>query len=297
MKVFVTGATGYLGGSIAQRLIEGGYEVVGLVRSQEKSLQLKARGIEPLIGTLDDSGALEEGVSRTDATINAANSDHYFAVQTIINAMAGTGKTLIHTSGSSIICDDAMGAFSSENFYADDAPFPPMLHRVPRIEIDRIVRIAGVVKGLRAVVIAPSMVYGKGIGLSLESDQLPKIVARSRELGAGVYLGQGLNIWSNVYIGDLVDLYAAALKAAPSGSFFFAENGELNMVEVARAVSYSLGFDGKVNSWEIGDAIAHLGGFGRVALASNARVRAVNARLLGWDPRGPSLTAALIGAV
>lgn len=294
MKVFVTGASGYLGGSISHRLIESGHEVTGLVRTAEQATLLKARGISTAIGTLDDADLLKHLALESDATINAANSDHYFSIRALVSALAGTGKTLMHTSGSSIVCDDAMGGEVSAVVYEDDRPFDPMLHRVPRIEIDRMVRTAGVSKGIRALVICPSMVYGQGFGLKTESDQLPKIIEKSKSLGAGIYIGTGQTIWSNVHISDLVELYLLALANAPSGAFFFAENGESNFESIARSVSKFLGLGGKTLSWNIESAMAELGGFARVALATNARVRATNARkLLGWQPCGPSLEQAI----
>ena len=70
------------------------------------------------------------------------------------------------------------------------------------------------------------MIYGEGLGLSKESDQLPKLIRQSVEKKAGVYIGKGLNRWSNVHIQDLVNLYVLALEKAPSGAMLFAENGE-----------------------------------------------------------------------
>ena len=294
MKIFVTGASGYLGGSITHGLVEAGHNVVGLVRTKEHATLLQGRGVIPVLGSLDDADLLEREALGADATINAANSDHFFSIRSLITALAGTGKTLIHTSGSSIICDDAMGSEPSAAIYQDDSPFKPMLHRNPRVEIDRMVRTAGVAQGIRALVICPSMVYGNGLGLKTDSDQLPKIVGKSKELGAGVYIGTGKTIWSNVHIRDLVNLYLLALERAPSGAFFFAENGESTFESIARSVSLSLGFGGKTVSWDIEAAMAELGGFARVALATNARVRATNARtLLGWQPTGPSLEHAV----
>jgi nucleoside-diphosphate-sugar epimerase len=294
MKIFVTGASGYIGGSVSQRLLEAGHQVIGLVRSAEKAKALSSLGIEPLLGSLDDSEALREGATRADATINAANSDHYFAIQTLIESLAGSGKVLLHTSGSSIVCDDAMGQGPGQAIYDDDAPFQPMLHRIPRIQIDRMVRSAGVTRGIRAAVICPTMIYGVGLGLGKESDQIPRLMEQATTQGKGIYLGAGLNVWSNVFIGDVADLFLLALERAPSGATFFAENGENSMREVAAAISKHLGFGGETASWSIDDAIGELGGFGRVALATNARVRSTNARrLLGWSPKGASLPEAL----
>lgn len=89
-----------------------------------------------------------------------------------------------------------------------------------------------------------------------------------------------------MHIDDLIDLYLLALEKAPSGSFFFAENGEEPYKRIAESISKSLGFGGKTESWLIADAIAELGESVRSSLASNSRVRATNARrLLHWSPK------------
>jgi len=248
MKIFVTGASGYIGGSVAHRLKEQGHHVLGLVRTKEKAAQLEARGIEALLGSLDDAEALRSGAINTDATVNAASSDHFFAVKMLTDALAGSGKALIHTSGSSIVCDDARGDSASEKIFEDETAFTPMAHRAARVEIDRIVRTAGVQRGMRACVVCPTMIYGKGTGLQEVSDQIPKLAKKSQERGVGLHLGKGLNIWSNVFIGDLVDLYMLALEKAPSGSFFFAENGEWPLKSVSESISKSLGFGGRTEA-------------------------------------------------
>jgi nucleoside-diphosphate-sugar epimerase len=138
------------------------------------------------------------------------------------------------------------------------------------------------------------MIYGNGRGLRKDSDQIPKLIKRSKERGAGVYIGRGLNRWSNVYIDDIVDLYLLALEKAPSGSFFFAENGEEALGKIAESVSKRLGVGGRTESWSADEAIAEYGDWARFALASNSRVRAINARrLLGWTPSGPTVLEAV----
>ena len=100
MKIFLTGATGYIGSSVAKHLIYKRHQVFGFVRDREKTEAVKALGIIPVIGTLEDGDLLTEYAQKTDAVINTANSDHRFAVETFIKALTGTGKTFIHTSGS-----------------------------------------------------------------------------------------------------------------------------------------------------------------------------------------------------
>jgi nucleoside-diphosphate-sugar epimerase len=290
MKVFITGVTGYLGGSLSARLIYDGHVVSGLVRDESKVGSLKKIGVSPVIGSLDSNAVLVNAAREADAVINAASSDHRGAVEALVTALSMSGKPLLHTSGTSIICDDARGAYESPAIFHDDSVVEPLAMRAQRVEIDRFVRRAGIDRGVRSVVICPSMVYGDGRGMQVHSDQIPKLRERSKIAGAGLYIGAGLNRWSNVYIDDLVNLYLLALEKAPSGSFFFAENGEETLSRVAEAVSWSIGLDGRTASWNADEAISEYGDWARFALASNSRVRSTNARrLLGWSPSGPEL--------
>ncbi|KZS44221.1 nucleoside-diphosphate sugar epimerase [Paenibacillus glucanolyticus] len=290
MKVFVTGATGYIGGSVAKVLIDAGHTVYGLVRNPDKIDALKELGIDSVLGTLDDTEVLARYAEQSDAVIHTADSDHRLAVETFILALRGSGKPFLHTSGSSVIGDDARGDAVTEQIYDEETPFTPMDTREDRVAINNQVRRAGRDEAVRSVVIVPSMIYGEALGLPTDSDQLPQIIRKSREVGAGVHVGKGVNRWSNVHIRDLAQLYLLALTKAPSASYFFAENGEESYGDIAIAVSKALGFGGKTVSWSAEDAIAELGDWARFAIASNSRVRAVHARnLLGWKPAEESL--------
>ena len=109
MKVFLTGASGYIGGAVATALIKAGHAVSGLVRDRTKADAVAARGIEPIVGSLDSAVLLREEARAADAVINAASSDHRGAVEALLAGLAGSGKVFIHSSGSSIIADLAMG--------------------------------------------------------------------------------------------------------------------------------------------------------------------------------------------
>ena len=208
---------------------------------------------------------------------------------TLIAALERSGKTLICTTGSGIVVDSADGEYAGSVVYAEDTYFEPVPFRRPRVAMNRLVREAAIDKGIRSVVICPPMIYGKGRGLQPDSDQLPKIIALSKQAGAGVYFGKGLNRYSNVHIDDLVELYLLALEKAPGGSFFFAENGHASFKEIAEMVSRSLGFGGKTVSLSVEDLVRQYGDAGRYGTASNSLVSAVNARRLGWSPKSPSL--------
>jgi nucleoside-diphosphate-sugar epimerase len=183
----------------------------------------------------------------------------------------------------------ADGEYAGSVVYTDDAYFEPVAFRRPRVAVNRFVRQAAIDKGIRSIVICPPMIYGTGRGLQPDSDQIPKLMALSKQVGAGVYFGKGLNHYSNVHIDDLVDLYVLALEKAPGGSFFFAENGHASFKEIAERISRVLGLGGKTVSVSIDDVIRQYGEAGRYGVASNSLVSAVNARRLGWSPKAPSL--------
>lgn len=289
MKIFVTGATGYIGGSVAERLVREGHAVTGLVRGTEKAELLKGRGVEPILGSLDDHEILAKAALSADAVIHAASADHPASVVTLVSALERSGKTLISTSGSAIVADSAAGEYAGSIAFAEDTYFEPAPFRRPRVAMNRLVREAALDKGIRSIVICPAMIYGTGRGLQPDSDQIPKLMALSRQLGAGVYFGKGLNRYSNVHIDDLVDLYVLALEKAPGGSFFFAENGNASFKEIAGLISRALGFGDKTVSLGIDDLVRQYGDAGRYGVTSNSIVCAENARRLGWSPKGPSL--------
>ena len=288
MKIFITGTTGYIGGSVAERLLASGHQVVGLIRSAESIALLKDRGIESVVGNLDDPEIITKTAHEADAVIHAASADHAGAVLTLIAALERSGKTLICTTGSGIAADSAAGEYATSAVLTEDSYFEPVPFRRPRVAMNRLVREAAIDKGIRSIVICPSMIYGKGRGLQPDSDQLPKLIAVSKQMGAGVFFGKGLNRYSNVHIDDLVDLYLLALEKAPGGSFFFAENGDASFREIAEMISRSFRL-GKTVSLSVEDLVQQHGDGARYGITSNSLVSAANARRLGWSPKAPSL--------
>jgi nucleoside-diphosphate-sugar epimerase len=289
MKVFVTGASGYIGGSVAAGLLAAGHTVKGLVRSEQRAQQVRELGIEPAIGTLSDASLLAQLAREADAVVNAANSDDRGAVEAMLPALAGSGKAFLHTSGSSIVGDMAAGA-RGDKVYQDDTPIQPLPGRAARVAIDRLV-LAAATNGVRAAVMCPTMIYGRGRGVHQDSVQVPRLIALAKKYGAGRHVGRGENIWSNVHVDDLVSLYLLALQKAPAGAFYYAENGENSYREIAAAISRMLGFGGRTQPLSMQKAVAELGeAAANYSFGSNSRVRAVRARReLGWKPNGPAL--------
>jgi nucleoside-diphosphate-sugar epimerase len=288
MKVFCTGASGYIGGSVAAHLVAAGHQVTGLVRSPEKADAVHARGIQPLLGTLDDGERLAQAAQAADIVVNAASADHRGAVVAMLDALAGSGKPFIHTSGSSIVGTRA-GGQRSDAVYDEDTPITPSSARAARVALNQLI-LSYRDKGCRPVIICPSLIYGLGHGVEPHSTQVPLLIELARKRGCAAHAGPGENIWSNVHIDDLVTLYALAIEKAPAGSFYFAENGENSMREVCEAIDRMLGVAGPPTAMSMAEAASDWGeGTAEDTMASNSRVRAKYARQLGWKPRARSL--------
>lgn len=284
MKVFITGASGYIGGSLAAALQKEGHRVRGLTRSEPVAKQLTTLGIEPVIGELDDAQLLTHEAAEADLVINTANADHRGAVEALINGLENSGKRLIHTSGTSIVGDDARGDFCSEVIFSEDSQLIVDPRKQARREIDLLV-MGATRQGVHSNVIIPSLIYGFGTGIHKDSIQVPFLIKNALDKGAVQIVGKGLNVWSNIHIDDLVTLYLAAAKAAPAGAFYFAENGEASFRDVAEAIARRLSI-AKIEQLPVEEA-ENLWGMARArfTFGSNCRVRAVRARNeLNWKP-------------
>ena len=289
MKIFITGASGYIGGSVAAAMMAAGHQVSGLARSDEATAALAKLGIRPVRGTLDDVEVLAKAAHDADVTINAANAGHRAAAEAMLKALAETGKTFLHTDGSSIVGTRARGEFV-ENVFDEDTPFAPTSQRAPRVEIDKMVRSAAS-DGVRSVVIAPGLIYGLGHGLNPHSIQVPWLIQVAKKFGVAKHIGRGENRWANVHIDDLMTMYVMAIEKAPAGAFYYAENGENSMREVCEAISRMLGQGGRTQSMTVEEAAIEWGeGPANDTMGSNSRVRAKRARgELKWRPKARSL--------
>ena len=289
MKIFVTGAGGFIGGSIAARLVRDGHTVTGLIRRAEQVDELKQLGIKPVIGSLDDRDLLIAQARAADGVINAANSDHRGAVEALIEGLAGSNKPLLHTSGSSIV-GDASGGEATQTIYYEDSLPEPTADKAARVAIDNLVLDAAT-RGVRSSVLCNTLIYGHGAVPSAKSVQLPRLLAQARKSGVVRHVGPGRNIWSNVYIDDVADVYARALEKSPAGTFYFIESGEASFLDMTTAMAKALGL-GAPQDWPLEEARKEWGyELASYGLGSNSRVRGKHAReLLGWEPKRTSVT-------
>lgn len=288
MNVFVTGAAGFIGGSIATGLVQAGHNVTGLVRSAEQADELKALGMNAVIGTLDDSQLLAQQARAADAVINAASSDHRGAVAALLDALRGSNKVFLHTSGSSIVGDASGGKSSDDIYYEDNLP-EPTVDKAARVAIDNLV-LAAAKDGVNSAVICNTLIYGHSLGVNRDSVQLPRLLKQARKSGVVRHVGTGQNIWSNVHIEDVVALYQLALTKNVPGTFYFVESGEASFIDMTTAMAEALNL-GEPQDWPLQDAEAEWGyEMANYGLGSNSRVRGKHARdLLGWTPKRTSV--------
>ncbi len=289
MKVLMTGASGYIGGTVADSLMKAGHSVTGLARSEVSASKLRAHGIEAVRGDLSSHSIVRNAARSADAVINCANAEDPFVVAAIVEALAGSAKAFLHTSGSSVVGDKAAGKFSPK-VYHEDTPFEPLAEKIQRVAVDRAV-LAAAGQGVRAVVLCPCLIYGRGRGANPDSIQVPNLIHQAVKSGVPRYIGAGENIWSTVHIEDVAGAYLLALEKARAGSFFYIENGEASLKSIVESIARLLGSKQPPQSWSIDDAIAEWGPQAAwFSLGGNSRVSAEKARkMLGWKPAGTDL--------
>jgi nucleoside-diphosphate-sugar epimerase len=292
MKIFLTGATGYIGSVIAEKLLQAGHQVIGLARSDASAQTLEKQGIEPFYGDLNNTESLIDAASEADGIIHTAFDldSHDFltasaieskAVHAFISALEGSDKPLIFTSGTGVLGDTGEVIYDEERPNTNsDSPTVRALQM--RLNTEKAVLSA---VGLRGIVLRPPNVYGRGDGRVL----FMMLRAAGEKLGAVPYAdGSGGNLWSYVHVDDLADLFVLAIEKAPAGELFHAgAQSGLRSKDIAAALSRGMGLGGEtvaLQKTELGEA------FGLPAMAdywaSNSQSSNEKAhRLLGWKPK------------
>lgn len=285
-RILITGAAGYIGQAVAQRLLRSGHSVSGLARSATAVATLRAQGITPVQGDLDSVRDVIDPQDY-DAIIDAATADHAPSTEAFLEMLSGTEKAFIRTSGTGVYTDLA-GGRASDHIYTEEDEFVPAEVVAARYRSDERVIDAGS-GGIRTIVIRPSMIYGGGA-----SEQLPLLIRHAITTGESIYAGEGTNRWANVFLDDLADMYARALEHAPTGSVYNIASDELEMRAIAEGIAELTGTAAR--SVALTEAHSALGErWVDVALASNSRVDSARARdELGWVAVGPSLLDDLV---
>jgi len=292
MNVFLTGATGFVGGAVAQELVRAGHAVRGLVRDGSRAGELSALGIAPVIGDLDDADVLAREARASDGVIHTASNRHAASVVALLRSLEGSGKPLLHTSGVGLISADVKGDATSEVVVDDLSAVTPAPHPAQQAlaALEHSVVTASS-SGVRGIVLSNAMIYGNVVGLGKPSVQIALMTDIAVRMQQAGYVGRGVNRWSNVHVDDVAALYRTALERNDARGFYFVESGEAAFVEIAASIARRLGL-GVPLSLSLAKVAALVGEMpARFLLGSEARVRSSRAvDELGWHPRQPMLT-------
>jgi nucleoside-diphosphate-sugar epimerase len=290
MRVFVTGASGWIGSAVVSELIETGHEVAGLVRSDASAAVVQDAGAEVVRGSLEDLDALTAAAAAADGVIHtayihdfsqmeAAAATDRRVMEALGQALEGSGRPLVVTTGT--------GVLQPGRAVTEDDRHDPSTPGHPRRDNETLA-LGLADRGVRTSIIRPApSVHGNG-----DHGFVARLVQIARERGASGYVGEGANRWAAVHRLDAAHLYRLALEQAPAGSVYHAVGEEgVATRDIAEVIARHL--DLPLVSVDPDKATDHFGWLGAFfswdAPASNALTR----ERLGWEPTHQGLIADL----
>jgi nucleoside-diphosphate-sugar epimerase len=291
MRVFVTGATGFIGSAIVGELLAAGHQVLGLARSDTSAAALSAAGAEVHRGTLDDLESLRGGAAASDGVIHTAFVHDFAnfaagaqtdrrAVETLAEALAGSERPLVIASGTAGL---EFGRVATEE--SVPAPGSPASLRFATEEMARSFATRGV--RTSAVRLPPSV-----HGAADKHGFVPILIGVAREKGFSAYVGEGTNRWAAVHQLDAAHLFRLALEGAPAGAPLHAIGDEgVPAREIAEIIGKQLELPVKsISAEEAGDHFGFVGAIFQLDIPASS---AVTQKQLDWHPLQPGLLADL----
>jgi len=294
MRIFVTGASGWIGSAVVPELLGAGHEVVGLARSEALAQRLEAAGAIVQRGDLDDSDGLAKAAADADGVIHlafqheiafsgnfaAAGAADRRAVEAMGSALAGSDRPLVLASG---MLGLTIGRVATE----DDGLVPgPEIRANPAGVRAATGLLALSLRGIgvrSSVLRLPPTVHGDG-----DKGFIATFVAIARQKGVAGYVGDGTNRWPAVHRSDAAHLARLAVEAAPAGSVLHAVGDDgVAFSEIAEAMGRHLNVP--TTSVAPAAAVEHFGHLGLFAGLDSPASAAITRQLLGWEPTGPSL--------
>lgn len=281
MRVFVTGATGFVGAAVVQELIGAGHQVLGLARSEKSAEALRAAGADVQLGSLEDLESLRSGAANADGVIHCGfvhDFAHYEescakdrrAIETIGEVLSGTGKPFVVTSGTAMV---KSGQFATEDIEA--TPEDSGMIRAA----SEVVALALAEKGVRVSILRlPPSVHGEG-----DHGFVPALIGIAREKGESAYIENGANRWPGVHRIDAARLYRLALENGIAGSRYHAAESEgVPTHSIAELIGRRLDLPIVSKSHE--EALAHFGWLAHFFMLDNPTSSEKTRNELNWAP-------------
>ena len=290
MRIFVTGATGFIGSAVVQDLLAAGHQVLGLARSPSGAEQLSAAGAEVHHGGLEDLDSLRGGAAACDGVVHTAFIHDFSkfkescevdrrAIEAMGNALAGSARPLVVTSGTALL--------ASERPALEQTPAPSGPNVVPRVASEQ-AAAAMVERGVNVSVVrlSPS-VHGNG-----DHGFVPMIIGFARKNGVSAYVGDGSNVWPAVHRLDAARLFRLAVEKGQAGARYHgAAEAGVPFRQIAETIGKQLGLPTRGLAADA--AAKHFEWFTHFAMIDNPTSSAWTRETLGWSPTGPGLIADL----
>jgi nucleoside-diphosphate-sugar epimerase len=314
--VFLIGP-GFIGREVLDLLLAEGYRVTTLTRRESYAIELQKSGAKTVLGSLEDRDVIVNQTVASDIVIHTATADHLPSVEAVIagveqRASQGKSTIFIHTSGTSLLSDDAKGNYKGDKIFYDDKPedidaLPDSAsHRLIDLAIVRARQKLGTQAKL--VIMIPPLIYGANHEYKRLSIQLPTLARFALKHGYAGHVGKGESVWSEIHVKDLARGYLTILHWLEStdaskvldNPYFFCENGYEFAWKDAVAVIGKVLYDaGKIKSHEpktipesdFGDLF---GKYTAWVVGSNSRSRANRLRQLGWESKEKRLMESLV---
>ena len=290
MRVFVTGATGFIGSAVVQNLLLAGHQVLGLARSEAAAAMLLEAGAQVHRGNLEHLASLKNGADSADSVIHTAFIHDFStfqnvceidrqAIEALGSALAGSDRPLLVTSGTALVKPGRL-ATEDDACVWTSADFPRVAteeaaHAVAQLRVN-----------ISVIRLSPS-VHGDG-----DDGFIPSLIRTARDKGISAYTGEGANRWTAVHRLDAADLYRLALeKGSPGARYHGVDEEQIAFRDIAEVIGKRLNVP--VVAMSTAEAAEHFGRFARFAQLDGPASSKLTRERLGWQPKQPGLLAEL----